>query len=69
MIDQLTTLELTGLVLSAEFALVACIVPALLWRRGRRQVATEQGDAQRLHDGALQIDLGGATAHHRTALP
>lgn len=51
MIDQLTTLELTGLVLSAEFALVACIVPALLWRRGRRQVATEQGDAQRLLDG------------------
>ena len=28
-----------------------------------------QGDPQRLHDGALQIGLGGATAHHRAALP
>jgi uncharacterized membrane-anchored protein YhcB (DUF1043 family) len=51
MIEQLTTLELAGLVLSAEFALVACVVPALLWRRGRRQATTEQGDAQRMLDG------------------
>ncbi|MGE0484096.1 MAG: hypothetical protein AB7Q81_08140 [Gammaproteobacteria bacterium] len=51
MIDQLTTLELAGLVLSAEFALVACVVPALLWRRGRSQTAAERGDAQRMLDG------------------
>lgn len=51
MTTAMTTLELAALVMSAEFALVACIVPAVLWRRGKRQVASERQDAQRLLDG------------------
>lgn len=46
----LSTLELTGLVLSGEFALLAVLVPALLLRRRQQHVGVERADAARLLD-------------------
>lgn len=46
----LSTLELTGLVLSGEFALVALVVPAMLLARRQQHQAVEQADAEQLLD-------------------
>lgn len=46
MMDSMTALELAGLVLSFEFALIACVLPAWLLRGRSRQSAVEQADAR-----------------------
>lgn len=48
MIVDLTALELAGLVLSAEFALVACAVPAALLARERRRTRDAAAQAAQL---------------------
>lgn len=46
----LSTLELTALVLSGEFALVALVVPAMLLARRQQHQTVEQADAEQLLD-------------------
>ena len=59
----LTTLELTGLVLSSEFALIALLVPALLQRRHQQHQGVERADAEQLLD-----DVEARTPTRREAL-
>jgi len=63
MMPSLTTLELAGLILATEFALVACLVPAWLLRRTRRLETLEAHGAQRLLD-----DVERAEPNRREAL-
>jgi hypothetical protein len=63
MIPSLTTIELAGLILATEFALVACAVPAWLPRSTRRQHTLEADGARRLLD-----DVERAEPNRREAL-
>lgn len=63
MMPSLTTLEVAGLILTTEFALVACVLPAWLLRRTRRQETLEAHGAQRLLD-----DVERAEPNRRQAL-